>query len=227
MEKTKVFIIIPSYNEAEVLATTIQGLLPLGYSIVVVDDASVDNTRDIAKEYPVYVLRHKINMGQGAALQTGITFALRHGADYFVTFDADGQHTPSDILPMLQILEEGTADIVFGSRFLSAGTMKVSFVRRMILHFARYLNFLLTGILLTDAHNGLRVFNRKSASVISIRENRMAHATELLLLVKQHGLRYKELPVQINYTPYSVKKGQKNFHSFKVLQDILLHKFFK
>jgi glycosyltransferase involved in cell wall biosynthesis len=227
LEKTKVFIIIPSYNEAEVLATTIQGLLPLGYSIVVVDDASVDNTRDIAKEYPVYVLRHKINMGQGAALQTGITFALRHGADYFVTFDADGQHTPSDILPMLQILEEGTADIVFGSRFLSAGTMKVSFVRRMILHFARYLNFLLTGILLTDAHNGLRVFNRKSASVISIRENRMAHATELLLLVKQHGLRYKELPVQINYTPYSVKKGQKNFHSFKVLQDILLHKFFK
>lgn len=227
MEKNKVFIIIPSYNEAEVVGTTIQGLLPLGYSVVVVDDASVDNTAIVIKNYPVYYLRHKINMGQGAALQTGISFALNNGADYLVTFDADGQHTPDDILPMLEILDAGEIDIIFGSRFMSATKTKISFIRRMILHFARHLNLLLTGILLTDAHNGLRAFNRKAASALSITENRMAHATELLILAKRHDLKYKELPVQINYTPYSTKKGQKNFHSFKVLQDILLHKFFK
>jgi glycosyltransferase involved in cell wall biosynthesis len=227
LEKNKVFIIIPSYNEAKVIGATIAGLLPLGYPVVVVDDASTDTTSTVVKNYPVYYLRHKVNLGQGAALQTGITFALKKEAEYFVTFDADGQHTAGDILPMLEILASGKADIVFGSRFLSATEMKISFVRRMILHFARYLNFLLTGILLTDAHNGLRAFNRKAASVIFITENRMAHATELLILTKRHGLRYRELPVQINYTLYSTKKGQKNFHSFKVLQDIILYKIFK
>ncbi len=164
-------------------------------------------------------------MGQGAALQTGIKFALQKNANIFVTFDADGQHMPADIAPMLEMLKGN--DIVFGSRFTNQNKTKVSLTRRALLSFARYLNFILTGILLTDAHNGLRVFNRKAALGINILENRMAHATELLIIVAKNKFKYTEAPVHINYTPYSVKKGQKSFHSFKVLQDIFLYKIFK
>lgn len=222
-----VFIIIPAFNEADVIGEVIKELLPLGYAIVVVDDGSSDNTRQVVQALPVYYLRHRINFGQGAAIQTGISFALKKGADIFVTFDADGQHNPADIAPMIDKLVSGQLDMVFGSRFLPPVTTQMSFSRKAILGFARYLNFLLTGILLSDAHNGLRVFNRKAASSIHILENGMAHATELLILVKKHGLSYGEAPVQVNYTPYSKGKGQKNSHSFKVLQDILLYKIFK
>lgn len=227
MSNKEVFIIIAAFNEAEVIGSVLNELLPLGYSIVVVDDASTDNTEAIIKSFPVFYLRHKINLGQGAALQTGISFALRNDAGYFVTFDADGQHNPGDISPMLDDLIAEKADIVFGSRFKANSKTKISFGRKAILYFARYLNFLLTGILLSDAHNGLRAFNRKAALAIHLHENRMAHATELLIIAKRNKLRYSEIPVNIRYTAYSVKKGQKNFHSFKVLQDILLHKIFK
>jgi polyprenyl-phospho-N-acetylgalactosaminyl synthase len=222
-----VYIIVPAYNEATVIADVLRDLLKTGYSIVVIDDASSDGTAEIVKEFPVHYLKHKINMGQGAALQTGITFALSKGADYFVTFDADGQHITEDIPTVLEMLYSGNEDIVFGSRFIGDNKPGATFTRKLLLHFARYLNFLLTGILLTDAHNGLRAFNRKTASLINIRENRMAHATELLMKVAKYKLKYAEVSVHINYTSYSVNKGQKSFHSFKVLQDIFLYKIFK
>lgn len=222
-----VFIIIPAYNEAGVLGEVINDLLPLGYSIVVVDDGSSDDTKKLVPKLPVYYMRHRINLGQGAALQTGISFALKKGATIFVTFDADGQHRAADVAPMISKLQSEKLDIVFGSRFLSPTTKPVGGMRRAVLGFARMLNFLLTGILLSDAHNGLRAFNREAASAIHILENGMAHASELLMIVKREGLKYGEIPVEVNYTAYSRKKGQKNAHAFKVLQDILLYKIFK
>lgn len=222
-----IYIIVPVFNEAEVIATTVSDLLMKGFTIVVVDDASSDNTAEIIKSLPVYYLKHNINLGQGAALQTGITFAQDKGADIFVTFDADGQHRSADIKPMIDKLVTEELDIIFGSRFLGKNISGGLVSRKLVLHFARYFNFLLTGILLTDAHNGLRVFNRKTATAIRILENRMAHATEFLIIVKKHKLKYGEEAVYINYTPYSRKKGQKNLHGFKIIQDILLYKFFK
>jgi polyprenyl-phospho-N-acetylgalactosaminyl synthase len=222
-----VFVIVPAFNEAGVIEETLSGLLQRGFQVVVVDDASVDNTASILKGMPVHYLRHRINLGQGAALQTGIRYALKKGASVFVTFDADGQHDAADIQPMIDRLASGQRDIIFGSRFASDRPSRVPILRKGVLHLARYLNFLLTGILLTDAHNGLRVFNRQTAEVIHIVENGMAHATELLITTKKFKLRYEEMPVTIRYTPYSRKKGQKISHSFKVLQDILLYKIFK
>lgn len=221
------YIIVPAFNEAAIISSTLKDLLLSGYTVVVVDDCSTDDTYEIVKQFPVKYIRHAINLGQGAALQTGISYALQNGAEYFITFDADGQHSTKDINVLLDKLINGPYDFIFGSRFVSEIKSEISASRKIVLQIARYLNFFLTGILLTDAHNGLRAFNRNAAAVMHISENRMAHATEFLILVKKHKLKYAEAPVHIAYTAYSKNKGQKNFHSFKVLQDILLHKFFK
>jgi glycosyltransferase involved in cell wall biosynthesis len=222
-----IFVIIPAYNEEAAIEQVVRDLLPMGYSLVVVDDASTDSTGRVAKGLPVHYLRHRINFGQGAALQTGITYALRMGARLLVTFDADGQHSPEDIPAMINYLETARLDVVFGSRFLSLKPSALPAARKFLLRLARYLNFLVTGILLSDAHNGLRVFSRKAGSKIDILESRMAHATELLITVKRNKFDYGEAPVHIRYTDYSKSKGQKNSHSFKVLQDIILYKIFK
>lgn len=227
MKKTDVYIIVPAFNEEPVIGDTLKELLLLDYSIVVIDDASTDNTEKVVRKFPVVYIRHKVNLGQGAAIQTGISYALQKGASFFVTFDADGQHSPSDIAILLQKLQSDSLDFVFGSRFSAGTKTEIKGSRKIVLQIARYLNFLLTGILLSDAHNGLRAFSKKAAACIQISENRMAHATEFLLLVKKNKLKYAEVPVQIRYTEYSKQKGQKNFHSFKVLQDILLHKIFR
>lgn len=225
--KEPVFIVVSAFNEAAVIEKTLEDLLPLGHAIVLVDDASTDGTEEIVRRYPVHYLRHSINLGQGAALQTGIQYALQKGAAYLVTFDADGQHYPPDITPMLERLVQQRADIVFGSRFLSGARTKIPFARKCVLYAGRWVNFLFAGIWLSDAHNGLRVFNKKTALIFRIVENRMSHATEILIQTKKHGLRFAEHPTQVIYSAYSRRKGQKNFHGFKIIQDIFLYKLFK
>lgn len=204
-----VYIIVCAYNEEVVIEQTVSKLLHKNYSVVIVDDASNDATAEIVKKYPVHYLRHFINMGQGAALQPGIEYALYQGAEIFVTFDADGQHDGNDISPMINLLKLNDLDIVFGSRFLKGATTNLSFLRKFALKSARYFNCFLTGILLSDAHNGIRVFNRKTAIALNITENRMAHATEVLIQVKKNKLKYAEYPVHICYSDYSLRKGQK------------------
>src|SRR5688500_17752749 len=148
------------------------------YSVVIVDDCSKDNSKKQLAGLPVYYLRHRVNMGQGAALQTGIDFAKRKGADFFVTFDADGQHDPDDIKGMLELMNEQRVDIIFGSRFLPGAKTNVSGSRSFMLNVARYVNYFVSGILLSDAYNGLRLFTHKAAGAIRITENKMAHATQ-------------------------------------------------
>jgi len=221
------YVIIPIYNEAKVIRQTLEDILQYGYKIVIVDDGSDENIIGLIEGMPVYYIRHRLNLGQGAAIQTGILFALKKGAEIIVTFDADGQHDAADIGPMIQLLSDKKVDIVFGSRFMTVAPSKITFLRKFILHSARFLNYLFSGILLSDAHNGLRVFNRKAGASFKILENRMAHATEILINVKRNRLRFAEYPVLIRYTTYSKKKGQTFMHGFKILQDILLYKIFK
>jgi glycosyltransferase involved in cell wall biosynthesis len=222
-----VFVIIPAYNENVVLRTVIEELIALHMNIIVVDDGSAEHLYSLLNQLPVYVLRHRINLGQGAAIQTGIEFALSKKADIIVTFDADGQHTAGDIEKMVNKISEGSADIVFGSRFMKGAKHNMPASRRFLLQMARYLNYFFTGILLTDAHNGLRAMNRKTASLLKLKENRMAHATELVLKVKKNKLWYTEMPVSIQYTQYSLAKGQSAKNSFRILLDLLLNKLFK
>ena len=222
----KIFVIVPTYNENNVLGEVVAQLVNNDYTVVVVDDGSITAPSEQVKNLPVHLLRHQQNLGQGAALETGTNYAVQQGADYIVHFDADGQHNSGDIPALMNPLTTNKADIVFGSRFLT-NKSNISFGKRLLLQLARYINFLFTGILLTDAHNGLRALTAAAAEKIHLTENRMAHASEILFLVKKHRLRFTEIPVTIKYTAYSKKKGQSAWNSIRIFFDLLLHKLFE
>ncbi|MGA0556983.1 glycosyltransferase family 2 protein [Larkinella sp. VNQ87] len=224
----RVFILIPSYNEGNMIRQTIRSLEGGPYTIVVIDDASTDATYNSIRDLPVYYLRHDINLGQGAALQTGMDFARLHDADVVVHFDADGQHNPADIPRFLEVLRTQPVDIVLGSRFLRDEDLKaVPRFRRWLLRLARLTNGLLTGLWLTDAHNGFRVMNWRALRDINLKENRMAHATEILMQIRKNRLRYVEKPTHISYTAYSQEKGQRWSGAINILIDVFINKYFR
>lgn len=222
----EVWVVIPAYNEAGALSAVLQDLAEYPYHVVVVDDGSSDGTSQAALRFPVTVLHHAANLGQGAALQTGIHYALgRPGAGYIVTFDADGQHRAADLHLMLSILRAGKADIVLGSRFMQSGeAVNISPLRRLALRLAVWLTRFGTRLQLTDTHNGLRALTAEAASRLKIEQNGMAHASEILSQVAALKLRYCEAPVTVTYTAYSRLKGQSLFNGINILWDLLMGK---
>ncbi|MEO6963706.1 MAG: glycosyltransferase family 2 protein [Puia sp.] len=219
-----VYLIIPAFNEAPVVHEVLESLLTLGYPIIVVDDGSSDHTAQIVAELPVTLIRHVINRGQGAALETGMEAARRMHADYVVHFDADGQHDGREIIRLLKPLLNGECDVVFGSRFLEKIHPGLPLTRMLVLRAGRWLNYALTGILLTDAHNGFRAMNRRALDLLHFTQPGMAHATEILAGVRSHSLRYKEVPVHIQYSAYSKKKGQPVWNAVNILFHLLFKK---
>lgn len=214
-------IIIPVYNEAKVIARVVRSVLNDFKYVVCVNDGSVDSSSDEITKTAAYLVNHPINMGQGAALQTGIEFARQLPVDYFVTFDADGQHRISDVKVMVKEIEKGNQDIILGSRFIGSA-IGISKTKRLILKLATIFSNVVSGMRLTDTHNGLRVFNRKVAEEIQITLPDMAHASEILEIIKKNGYRYKEMPVTIDYTEYSKMRGQSSINAINIVFDILL-----
>jgi len=214
-----VWVVVPAYNEARVVAGVVAELKPDAHRIVVVDDGSSDSTAEMAAECGAVVLRHPINLGQGAALQTGIEFALARGAELIVTFDADGQHRTADVARLIDALEAERADFALGSRFLGSA-VNIPPLRRMLLRAATLFTRLTTGLALTDAHNGLRAMTRRGALRIRLRQNRMAHASEILGQIAASGLKYVEVPVTIDYSSYSRAKGQRSGDLIVILLDL-------
>lgn len=221
--KSAIFVTVPAYNEGRVIRRALRPLLDLGYSVVVADDGSRDNTWRQLKGLEVHRLRHAFNLGQGAALQTAVSYALEEGAQVIVHFDADGQHRVEDLPGLLEPVLAGKADVALGSRFLRREDWQaVPASRRLLLKGAVIVNWLLTGLWLTDAHNGARVLSRRAAQQITLRENGFAHATEILQQIRAHSLRYVEGPTRISYTKYSLAKGQRLWHAFDVFVDLLI-----
>ena len=222
----KVFFVIPAFNEEKSIGKVLKELKSNDYkNIVVVDDRSNDRTYSIAKKFKVHVLKHKKNIGQGAALRTGINFAIKKGADIIVTFDSDGQHSIKDIPKMLKPILSGKADVALGSRFLKKTKMPLK--RRILLKGSVIIQRIFYGIKLTDAHNGFRVFSRKAAKKIKITSNRMEHASEIIEEIVKHKLRYQEVGVIIRYTDYSMNKGHGSYFQalkvfFKMIKKKLL-----
>lgn len=222
----KVTVVIPAFNEAKVISKVINEVKEQVNEVVVVDDGSIDNTAEVATNAGAKVARHFLNRGQGAALQTGISFALNSGADIIVTFDADGQHVAGEIEQVVKPLLLGEVDVVLGSRFLNS-TNKIPFSRRTLLKLATLFTRFYTGLKVTDVHNGFRAFSRKAAELIQIKQDGMAHASEIVEEIKRHNLKFKEVGVTIKYTYYSLEKGQKLTNAFKIVWDLILGRLTK
>ena len=227
-KKNEIVIVIPAYNEGGMIRPVVESLLQLHLgTVIIVDDGSAIPVSHSIRDLPVIVLRHRTNLGQGAALQTAFTYAKKLNPSILITFDADGQHDVKDIPAMIAPLQQQKADIVLGSRFLTEGGTGITPGKKFVLKLARIINFMLSGLLLSDAHNGFRALNRKALEKIELTENRMAHASEILFETHRHRLRYCEVPVHIRYTDYSKRKGQSGWDSIKILFDLVLHKLFK
>jgi polyprenyl-phospho-N-acetylgalactosaminyl synthase len=224
-ESPRIWAVIAAYNEASVIARVVGEVARRGYHVVVVDDGSADGTADCAAAAAA-VVRHPVNLGQGAALQTGIDYALQQGADTIVTFDADGQHRAADIERLVAALREAPADFALGSRFLGHA-IALSAARRLLLRAATVFTQLTTGLRLTDTHNGLRAMTRRGAENIRLRQNRMAHASEILAQIAASGLPYVEVPVQIEYTAYSLAKGQRLGDALAILLDLFARRLYR
>ena len=221
-EKKQTCIIIPFFNEEKTIGAVLSNLISNGYSVVTVNDGSFDNSKEIVSKFSVYSLEHSINLGQGAALQTGIEFARKNlQFNYFVTFDADGQHQVQDIDEIIKPLVKDESDFVFGSRFMNSFS-NTPIIKKQILKFAIFLFNFSRNIKLSDTHNGFRAFNRKAAEIINLNFANMTHASEFIDIAINSGLRITEVPVSILYTDYSKKKGQSIWNSVNILVDLFL-----
>jgi glycosyltransferase involved in cell wall biosynthesis len=219
-----VWIVIAAYSEQTRLAATLTRVLSEGYpNIVVVDDGSPDDTANAALVHPIWLLKHAINLGQGAALQTGIDFALDRGAEIVVTFDADGQHDATEISKIIEPIRNGTADIALGSRFLDL-VGNVPFSRKLVLKAGVWFTRIFSNIQVTDTHNGFRAMSRSTAMQLNITQNRMAHASEILDRIRELRLRYVEVPVTIRYTAETLAKGQSSWNAIKIVLQLLMGK---
>jgi polyprenyl-phospho-N-acetylgalactosaminyl synthase len=218
--RDSVWIVVPAFNEQSTIEQVVSGLFRFCRNIAVIDDCSSDLTSIRARAAGAHVLRHPINLGQGASLQTGIDYALQNGASHIVSFDADLQHRPEDVPLLLRGLVETGADFALGSRFLGEAN-NIDLSRKLLLKVAVLFTRLTTGLKLTDVHNGLRAMTRRGASDLRIRQNRMAHATEVLQQIVKSGLPYIEVPVTLEYTSYSKAKGQRLSNSVNIVLELL------
>ncbi len=221
----KIVAVIPAYNEEKRIATTIADVVKFCDVVVVVDDCSKDDTGEIARLAGAHVLRHIINRGQGAALQTGTNYVLEVlQADAIVHFDADGQMLGKDIPGMVSSLKDGI-DVVLGSRFMGKES-NMPATRRLTLKIALMFTRFVSGIAITDPHCGFRVLSERAARSIHLSQDRMAHASEILDLIKSNHLKFVGYPVEIRYTVETLKKGMTFWSGFIVLKDYFKHKFF-
>jgi glycosyltransferase involved in cell wall biosynthesis len=221
-----IWVTIPANNNEGTLNDVIASLENYGYSIVVVDDGSRRPVASYLRSRRIHLCRHIVNLGQGAALQTGIDYALLRGAEYIVTFDADGQHCAEDIPRLIEAIAAGQCDVALGSRFMPGGRAENIPKSKMItLRCAILFTRLLVGLPLTDTHNGLRALTAEAARRIRISQNRMSHATQILQEIAAQRLHYKEVPVTIRYTDYSIRKGQSISNAFNILWESAIEVF--
>jgi glycosyltransferase involved in cell wall biosynthesis len=228
--KNQIYFVIPAYNEEKSIGKVIELLITHGYhNLIIINDGSKDNTSKIVEKYidkGIVSLEHVINRGQGAALKTGIDYSLKkEDCKYIVTFDSDGQHRISDLPKFIKALENKECDIAIGSRFIDENTKKlVPLKKKILLKGALFLTMFLSSIKLTDTHNGYRVMNKFSAKKINITLDGFEHASEILDEISKKKIRFKEIPVYIDYTQYSKAKGQKMSNSIRILMKMIFKK---
>jgi len=221
--KSKIFCVIPAYNEERTIVKVIDEVKPYVDQVVVVDDASTDDTYALAQKQEVNVLHHIINRDQGAALQTGNEYALNNGADVIVHFDADGQFNAGEIKSIIAPIINNEADVVFGSRFLDIKSKIPFFKKNIIFPIARAVNKFFLGIRMTDPQSGFRAMKREVAKNLEIKQDGKAHCSEILHKVFKNKYRVKEVPITVLYHDF----GQKFSGGIKIVIDLLFCKLIK
>lgn len=220
----KIFVVVPAYNEEKTIAKVIEDLMKMGLEIVVVDDGSNDDTYNIVesiiKEKKHGLLcRHLLNRGLGAALRTGIEAALMEDPDVIVTFDADGQHDPQDILNVSRPIVNGEADVVIGERNFKEMPSSKKFGNEVM----NIITMIFYGIKVKDSQSGLRAFNKKAAETIIINARDYGVSSEIIGEVKRHDLKLKEVPIKTIYTDYSMTKGTNTSEGLKILARLIMN----
>ncbi len=214
-----IWVILPAYNEANIIGDVLKELITLGLKLVVVDDGSADQTYEIThavlNDNPGsgYLYSHPINRGLGATLKTGIEACLEKGADIMVTFDADGQHNPHDILPVCQPIIEERADVVIGVRDFDdmPGVKKVS---NQLMNLITWIFY---GSHVKDSQSGLRAFNRKAALSLDVVSREYGISSEIIREIKHKELKMEEVPIETIYTDYALAKGTNLKVGIKIL----------
>ena len=219
-----VWLVVPVFNEGQVIREVAAKARETFPNIVCVDDGSSDDSAEEIKAAGVHLVRHPVNLGQGAAIQTGVEYARKQpGARFFVTFDADGQHQVDDVSAMVARLRTEPVDIIVGTRFAEGRSESVPLLRRMALRTIVFLSPRTRRLGLSDAHNGLRVFNKKVADDLDLLMSGMSHASEFIALIDHHKWRVAEQPVTILYTEYSRAKGQSLINGVNIVAAGLFH----
>jgi len=218
MLNLKKYCIIPAYNEAKTIVKVIRSVKPFFNKVIVVNDASSDQTLALAKKEDIIVLNHIINRDQGAALETGNQYALDHGAELIVHFDADGQFLAKEINDVMTPIISGEADIVFGSRFLAKKSNMPWFKKNIIMALARLINKIFLGVNLTDPQSGFRALSRMAAKKIIIENDGKAHCSEIMHKAVKYNLRIKEVPITVIYYNF----GQRFSGGIDILKELFL-----
>ena len=198
-------VIVPAYNEGNIIGDVLAQLKGYFPHVICVDDGSDDDTHSRVRETGVIILKHPLNLGQGAALETGIRHGLDLNYEYFITLDGDGQHDPADALKMLE------------------SSTHVPWLKKMVLKMGIVISRILHQIKISDVHNGLRVMNRQAANCLRFQHIDMAHASEIYDIIRDNNLKFIEHPVTLLYTSYSRAKGQSSSNSLNILTDLLLN----
>lgn len=224
IKKTKILIAIPAYNEEEMIAKAIDDVRVSGYAnILVVNDGSSDATKQKAEEAGAMVVSHFKNCGLGVGIRTALKYAQKNSFDTLVTFDADCQHKAKDIARVIAPIVNNEADVVVGTRDLN--DKHVPRMRRIILRLSNFYTWVLFGMLSHDSQSGFRAFSRVAIEKINLHGERMEVSSEIFTEIVRHRLKYKEVPITVIYTQYSLSKGQKNSNLFRVGFKLFLRLF--
>lgn len=220
----KIYIVIPAYNEEKVIGSVINEIRNEGYGdLIVIDDGSDDKTLEKAKEIAgITALRHKINRGKGAATKTGIEAAKFLGADIIVTMDGDGQHDPEDIKNLIRPILEGKCEVVLGTRLKNP--IGMPWYKIIQNHIGNAITWYLFGLWVTDSQSGFRAYSRLAAEKINTRADRYEYDSEVIREIYIYKLKYKEVPIRVRYTEYSMGKVQKQglINGFKTVYKMVL-----
>lgn len=223
MKSKQIIAVIAAYNEEKKIAGVVDDVSKYVDLVIIVDDGSKDKTVDVVKNKKAVVLKHCINLGQGAALQTGFDYAKKLNPEVVITYDADGQFKAKEITRIIKPILDKKVDVVLGSRFLGK-TVNMSPIRKYVLKLGILFTLIFSEIKLTDTHNGFKALNNKALNSIEITQNRMAHASEIIDEIKRNNLNYLEMPVTVKYDDYSKQKGQSNLNSIKILVELITRK---